>query len=426
MLINKIKQQFSSQFVRNVGWLGGAELANRILRMGVVVVLARLLSSYDYGLAAVVLTTNELATVFTLKYGIGAKLIQASEKDLDVLCETAYWMNWILSGTLFIIQCIVAFPIGWFYGNSQVILPICVCALVYLMVPSYAVQSALIYRENRLNIPALCNLIQAIVGNICTIGLALLGLGMWAIVLPIVLTAPIWVVINRMNQTWRPTSSFTLHRWKEIAGFSMNLLGLEVLSKLRANLDYLLVGRFLGIQALGIYYFAFNAGLGISVNVLNAFTWSLFPHLCAAREDFQQLKQRYFSSLKTMALIIVPLVLLQSGLAPFYVPIVFGQKWIAAIPVLMLICLSALPRPFGDAASFLLQAVDKTRITLYWNVLFTLIFAVFLILAMKGGILWVAASVLMAHVFFLPIFTIWATRHVFANHSPLSAPQKTI
>jgi PST family polysaccharide transporter len=52
MLINKLKQQLSGQFIRNVGWLGGAELANRIFRLGTTITLARLLNPYDYGLVS--------------------------------------------------------------------------------------------------------------------------------------------------------------------------------------------------------------------------------------------------------------------------------------------------------------------------------------------------------------------------------------
>lgn len=418
MLINKLKQQLSSQFIRNVGWLGGAELVNRISRLGITVTLAHLLSPYDYGLVAIVLTTNEFANVFTLRAGIGSKIIQADDLDVKILCDTSYWLNWILCGTLFIIQCIAAFPVAWFYGNNQVILPICVMSLVYLMLPVFAVQSALIQRENRLKIIALCNGTQSLLSNILTIGLALLGMRMWAVVLPIVLTTPVWIAICYINHPWRPTVSFTVARWQEIFSFAKNILGVELLNKLRANLDYLLVGRFLGVNALGIYYFAFNAGLGISMNVLNTLTWSLYPHLCAARGNFKQLKERYFSSLKTVALIVLPLVFLQSSLAPFYVPIVFGQKWVTATPILILICLSALPRPFCDAASMLLNSVDKSHITLYWNLLFTVIFAISLLVAVKWGIFWVAAAVLITHVLGMPIFTIWASRYVF-THKPL-------
>jgi O-antigen/teichoic acid export membrane protein len=415
MLISKVRDKLSSQYIRNVGWMGGAELANRIFRLGTTVVVARALTPYDYGLVAVILTTNEIANVFTLRAGIGAKLIQASKDDVDILCDTAYWMNWILCIALFIIQCLTAFPIAWFYGDNRVILPICVIALVYLMLPMYAVQGALIFRENRLNIIALCNVTQSLVSSVMTVIFALLGMGMWAIVLPIVLTNPIWVIINIINHHWRPTKSFTLYRWQEITGFAINVLGVELLNKLRANLDYLIIGRFLGIDILGIYYFAFNAGIGISLNVINTLTWSLFPHLCEVRENIQEIRRRYVSSLKTIACIIIPLVLLQSSLAPFYVPIIFGKKWIEAIPILVVICLSAIPRPFAEATGHLLKAIDQPSIDLYFNLLFTVIFVIGLLITVNWGIFWVALSVLVTHLVAMPIFTGWANRYVFSK-----------
>jgi PST family polysaccharide transporter len=417
MLISKLRESLSSRFVKNAGWLGAAELINRVSRLGTTVVLARVLNQQDYGLVAIVLTVNEFSSVFTLRAGIGSKLVQASDEDIEVLCDTAYWMNWILCILIFFIQCIAAYPIAYLYNSNQVILPICVLALTYLLLPTFSVPIALIYRENRIKVPAICNAVQSVLSNILTVVLVLLGLGMWAIVLPIVITLPVWIVITRRSHPWRSTKSFTLYRWKEIAGFSLNILGVDLLNKLRANLDYLLVGGFLGLKALGIYYFAFNAGLGISLNVIQSLTWSLFPHLCDSRGDFKELKIRYFSSLRAIAVVIVPLVLLQSSLAPFYVPLVFGQKWIDAIPILMVICLSALPRPFGDAASALLQAVDRSRIVLLWNLIFTAAFAVFLLFFVKMGIFWVAMSVLLSHAISLPIFTVWATRYTFTTQS---------
>ena len=412
MLINKLKQKLSSPFVKNVGWMGGAELLNRVFRLGTTVVLARLLSPHDYGLAAIVLTTKEFASVFTIRGGIGSKIIQADEQDVEDISNTSYWLNWILGILLFIIQCVAAFPIAWFYKDNQVILPICVVALDYLVLPIFSIQMARINRENRLGVTALANTLQSFFGNITTILLAFIGMGMWAIVLPGVLTTPIWIFVAYKSHSWRPTQPFTLKRWREVVNFGKNVLGVDLLDKLRANLDYLLVGRFLGVDALGTYFFAFNAGLGISLNVINVLTWPLLPHLCAARGNFEQLKDKYFSSIKTMAMIIVPLVLLQSGLAPFYVPIIFGQKWVTAIPILILICLSAIPRPFANAAAMLLLAVDKADIDLKWNLIFTVFFAMFLIAAMKWGMLAVAAAVLISHVVAMPIFTVWATRYV--------------
>lgn len=425
MLVNKLKQKLSGQFIRNVGWLGGAELVNRVFRLGTTVIIARLFSPYDYGLIAVVLTTNEFTTVFTLRSGIGSKIIQANDQDVKVVSDTSYWLNWILCGTLFIIQCLAAFPIAWFYKDQSAILPICALALVYLMLPLYMVQSAMIQRENRLNIIALANVIQAVIGNILTIALAVWGWGMWAVVLPIILTTPVWIVISYVNHPWRPPKLFKLERWQEIVSFGKDILGVELLGKLRANLDYLIVGRFLGVNALGIYYFAFNAGLGISLNVINAFSSALFPHLCEVRGNFKELKQRYFSSLKTTAIIVIPLILLQSTLAPFYVPIVFGEKWISAVPILVLICLSALPQPFSSSTYYLLTAVDKTRMNLYGNVIHTFFFAIAVLIAVRWGIWGVAVSVFIVNVLGNSIYSLWGMRYVFGrNLSFLNSAKK--
>ncbi|MBW4641976.1 MAG: lipopolysaccharide biosynthesis protein [Goleter apudmare HA4340-LM2] len=416
MLIHKLKQILSGQFIRNVGWLGGAELVNRIFRLGTTVTLARTFSPQDYGLMAVIYTVFDFATVFTLRGGIGAKIVQADQRDVKTICDTSYWLNWILCGLIFIIQCLFAFPVAQFYGNNQLIWPLCTSALIYLMMPLYNIHNALIERENRLKVTAITNATQSLLSNIMTVILALLGMGIWAIVVPMVLTTPVWIVINWMNHSWRPPKSFTLEKWQEVTNFGKNLLLVEILNKLRGNLDYLVIGKFLGVEALGLYYFAFNAGLGISMNVINTFMSALFPHICAVREDYYLFRQRYFGGLKNVSFIVIPIILLQSFLAPFYVPIIFGDKWIPAIPILIIICLSVIPRIFGWSSSLLLNAIDKTDISLYLNTAFTIVFTVAILIAINWGIFWVAVAVLVSNLVMLTASTIWIHRYVFNQY----------
>ena len=411
-LITKLNKNFSSQFIRNLSWMGMSELIPRIVRLGVTVVLARHLTSYDYGLGAIVLTVCDFTRVFT-NVGIFPQIIQTGEEDLEILCNSAYWLNWLMFLGLFVIQCVLAFPISWFYHDSRLILPICVAAIPYLLNPISAIQCALIMRENRLKICAINNTIQTSVSYISSAVLAYVGLGMWAIVLPGVLIAPISSIIYYRNHSWRPKKKFTTKRWGELFNFGKNILGVELLGTLRNNLDYLIVGRFLGVKELGVYFFGFNAGLGISLSAIFAISSSIYPHLCAARSDMLELKHRYFSSLKTISFIIIPLVLLQSSLAPFYVPIVFGGKWVIAVPILMLICLSAIPRPFAIAASNLLVAIGKPHLELRWNILFTTVFTGALLIGVHWQAIGVAVAVLLVHVISIPLFVAWATRYVF-------------
>ena len=408
-----LKKKFSGRYIRNVGWLGGAELFNRVFRLGTTVTLARLFSQEDYGLMAVIYTTFDLASVFTLKHGISAKVIQAAVEDVKVIANTCYWLNWILCGSLFLLQCLIAFPIAYFYQNTTLLFPICITALVYLFMPLFTVNSALIERENKLKVIAICNAGQSFVNNLIIITLAFLGMGVWSIVWGLVLSMPVWIIVTWKYSDWRPPKNFSLERWQEIVNFGKNILGVTILKRLRMNIDYLLVGRFLGVEALGLYFFAFNAGSGIITNVVYAFTSALFPHLCEVRENKTQLKKQFLSSLKSIALTIIPLIILQCSLAPLYVPIIFGQKWASAVPILVMVCLSVIPRTFYWTGGMLLNSVNKTQINLYLDLTFTLIFTAAILLAVNYNVYWVAASVLITHTVILPFFTIWSARHVF-------------
>ncbi len=408
-----------SQFLKNAGWLSAAELGNRFMRLGSTVVVARALGPQDYGLAAIVLVIAEVTTVMSMRTGIGSMLVQVPEAELEQFCQSAYWMNWLIAIGAFLLQCGLAFPIAAIYQDSRLIAPICVLALTLLMTPTYLVQAALIYRANRFQVLALCNLGQSLIGNLATILLALGGFGLWAIVLPLLLATPIWGGVTHYYEGWRVGKIEKLElriekrrEWGEILGFAMRLLGVELLGKVRANLDYLLIGQILGMKALGLYYFAFNAGLGISLNLIQSVTQSLYSHLCECQGDRRQLQQRYLSSLRTITKTIVPLILLQAVLAPWYIPIIFGNKWTTAIPIVVLICLSALPRPFAEAASTFLQSSDRGHQDLIWNVIFTLFFALSLGLAVHQGLISVAIAVLLSHCIAIPFFLRWVHQRI--------------
>jgi len=409
--INKLRKKLSNQFISNLGWLSSAEIITRVFRIGITAIAARFLTPYDYGLIAIITTINELARIL-MEVGIAAKIIQ-SDRDVNQLCNSAYWLNWIIYVGIFIIQCLAAFPIAWFYKETRLIFPICVAAIPYLIWPTAAIQCIMIQKENKLKVCAISNTLKNFTSYSLLGIFAALGMGVWSFVLSWVLVAPIDVFVYYHYHSWRPTKNITTKYWKEFFVFGKNIFGTHLLKTLRNNLDYLIVGRFLGIKELGLYFFGFNAGLGISLSFINVLNTALFPHLCAARVNQLELRKHYAHSRKAITTIIIPLVILQTSLAPLYVPIVFGQQWVVAIPILMLICLSAIPRAFADAASLLLVAIGKPNLDLYWNILFTTIFSVALLIGIHGQALGVATSVLLVHVVTIPLFIYWTTSYVF-------------
>jgi PST family polysaccharide transporter len=387
-----------------------------VTRLGATVALSRSLQPYQYGLAAIVLTTYEFTSTFT-SVGITAKIVHANEEDLEKICNGAYWLNCVLFISLFIIQCLMSIPISLFYNETDLILPICLLSLNYLVGPVGSIQSALIKRENRLKIIALGTSLQMSAASVLSAIFALMGLGMWAVVLPRVLSFPISNFVYLRNHSWRLSSGFTTEHWGEIFDYGRNILGLCLLKTLRNNLDYLIVATFLSVKDLGTYYFAFNAGLGISMTIINSINSALFPYLCKFRTNYSILKLEFFKVLKIIALIIIPFVAFQTSMANWYVPIIFGDKWVTAIPILILICLSAIPRPFVDAATILLMTHDKPQYSLRLDMLFTVFFMTLLFFGVQWGAIGVALAVLTSYVIFVPGSLLWTMNFVFNRGS---------
>ncbi len=411
-LLSNLKQLIpKDRFIRNIGWMGVGEVGIRVSRLLATILLARLLSPRDYGLAAIVLTSSEFVRVFT-RNGIGDKIVQADAEDVQDICQTAWSLNWMIGFTLFLVQITGSFLFASVYKDKALILPIIVVSFSYLIYPLAMVQTALVRRQNRLKFYSMTNLAAVVTDNLLTGVFALMGMGMWAIVLPKLLVAPVWVGMMLRFESWRPAMTFTLKRWKSVLGFGSRILGVELLNTFRENVDYLLIGRFIGVKALGVYFFAFNAGLGLSLSVINALSVSLYSDFCDVRSQPAELKQRFGKNLLTITKVIVPVVALQCSLAPLYVPIIFGHKWVleGAVPILMLICLSALSRPFANASSMLFRAVGLPQVDLLWNLAFTVALTAAILIGTTWGSLGVAIGVAAAHLTLQPIYVLMGQR----------------
>jgi teichuronic acid exporter len=80
---------------------------------------------------------------------------------------------------------------------------------------------------------------------------------------------------------------------------------------------------------------------------------------------------RFEQALKSSVLVVVLLILAQSFAAIFYVPVVFGEKWAFAAPLVAMLCASGLARPLFDASSQILRARGETHIDFAASLAFT-------------------------------------------------------
>lgn len=382
-------------FAENFAWLLGSEGLVRISRLGTAIVLARYLSALEFGVAALAIASHELLRVLA-QNGFALRLIRQDDDDLERLCNTLYMLNWMWSGAIFIVQCAAAVLVSRYFDAPELQPMLLSLAVIYLAMPLGLTQMYRVQRAGRLKVTAWVDSSQVMFDNILTAVLAVAGFGAWAIVLPKVLVVPIWIIGYRLADRWR------FRRCRGFAPFSQafsetrGVLTSEVARSLRSQMDIFIIGRLLGTEALGLYFFARNSGLGISLAMLQAATHAMLPQLGQVARRFghgSELRDESLRILRLILIVTLPIIAAQALLAPFYVPLVFGEKWLPAVPVLMLLCLSAAPRVVGESVTQLARATGRAHLDARWNVWSAPVFLVFVALGCAEGLVGTAAAI---------------------------------
>lgn len=329
----------TSPLLRGVAAFGSAELANRIVRLVTTVVIARQLAPEIVGQAALALTLFEIVRIFA-GMGIGQRIVSCAEEDLAATCNAAHRLFWLWSAVMVGMQLCVAAVLGLGFGQTSAGWMLAALSMVYPMMPGGLVQVHLAMREGLNGRLAKTSASQAIADHLMTAALLLAWPSPWSVVLPKLLTTPVWLLMSRSNRPWKPEPGAGRAPATKMLRFGGGVLAADGLSALRTQGDNLIVAAMMGTSALGTYYFAFNAGLGIVSSLVGAFGTVTFPILCGADESART--KVLARVVKAGAGLFVPLVALQAFFAPFYVPLVFGSHWAFAAPLIAVLCLAGI------------------------------------------------------------------------------------
>lgn len=342
-----------SGFLRHLLAYTASEVAAKASRLVVVVAVARTLSPEAIGLAAAALAAGDILKALT-ENGVNQRIIQSPPEELAQRCNTAHRIFWVWCSGLCLLQLAVAAGL-FVMGHTMLAMLLAVLAGEYLFMPAGLVQAALAMREGKLQQTAAIAGGQVVGANALTALLAVVWASPLALVLPRLLTAPVWLVLMRRLRRWSPDRRAGFAALKPFVVYGWAVLGVELVKVLRLQADKLVVGAMMGAEALGIYFMAFNAGLGLATSFTQAFSVVLFPHLCAAEDKHGALRHGLSLSL----LILTPLVLLQAALAPVYVPLLLGQGWAEIAPVVSVLCLAALPTVIWSAVAGWLRSENR-------------------------------------------------------------------
>lgn len=377
------------QVVRGMAAYGSAEIVGRVVRLATTIVIARRLTPDIVGEAALVLTVFELVRVLE-RVGTGQQIVIAPESGLAAVCNTVRRIYWGWTLVLLVGQLLVAGVLAFLFHRVEAGEMLAALSLVFLFMAGGHVQYHLAMRAGKVGHLARMNAMQVIVDQCVTLGLMLVWPSPWAIVIPKILAAPVWLACSLRAHPWSPDPTAGLLPAGRILRASGSILLADALTALRTQGDNLIVAAMLGTQMLGTYYFAFNAGLGIVTSLVSAFGTVVFPMM--ARADTGAPRRAVLRRTGFLGLgLFLPLVAAQSVAARFYVPVVFGAHWTQAAPLVGVLCLAGAGLAIGQLTTAWLRAngqMETDAANSMFNCLATL--GGLACGAMSGSLLWAA------------------------------------
>ena len=195
-------------FTQNLMAYGASEIGAKVSRLLVVVAVARHLGPAEIGVAAAALAMGDILKALT-QNGVIERIIAAGPAELEATCRAArrIFFSWCVG--LFGFQIALGAAIWSAGGDILLFALVAVLAVEYLFMPGGLVQAGLAKRAGKLKATAAISGGQVVGANLLTVLLVVLWPSPFALVVPRVLSAPIWLLGMRRLHPWQPDRSVT-------------------------------------------------------------------------------------------------------------------------------------------------------------------------------------------------------------------------
>lgn len=355
--VDATDRSLGQQAARGVGITLSVQLLRAGLQFCSLVVLARLLDPSDFGAIAAVTAIIGIADVLR-DFGLSSAAIQAKTLN-DAERSNLFWVN-VGLGCLCALVAVVCAPlIDRIYDQDLTWLTIALSSM-FVLGGLNTQFNAELSRALRFHVLSLSELTGQIIGLGCSITLALLGAGYWAIVVGTILTAVIVLLLNVHFCTWRPGRPRRDVSIRRFFRFGIGVLGTQLISYLTRNVDNIAVGAARGTVELGYYSRAYQL-LITPINLINTpMTRVALPVLSRIQDDKERYA-RYLDRGQLVACYLTATVLaVAAGLAGPLVALLLGARWAPAATMFMLLAIGGVFRAVEQISYWMFLSSGRT------------------------------------------------------------------
>jgi O-antigen/teichoic acid export membrane protein len=381
---------------RGVSWMTLAYGTLAIGSAAQALVLARILTPAQFGVVSAALVVMGLGQQLA-DGGLSYAILRERDPAPDVL-SSLYWANVASSIAVGVVTFATADLVASAFRLPDLAGLLRAGAIVFLIVPWGSQFQLMLQRAMRFRLIAVNQTIGVVVGVVVSVVAALLGAGSYAPIYGYIVTFALQAVVYTFVgwTTWPPRRRFRLRHMRGYLRFGVFQLGDRVLGQLGGNVDYILVGAFLGPAALGYYSIAYQIVVRPLVYLNPILLRVTFPVFTLRQDDNPSLARGYVHVERILGYVAFPLLAGIAALAPTLVPLVFGDAWHDTIAILQVLCILGAARCIYNPAGAIVLTKGHANLSFYLNLVALAVMSVVLLGAAQldlQAVAWAEAAV---------------------------------
>lgn len=376
--------------ISGIRWTASAKIVNQLMKVVLGLILARLLSPVEFGLMGMMMIFLGFMTQFA-EFGFGDALVQR-EDITEHHRSSVFWLNCALGVALAAAFAAGAPLLAWFFSQAELIPLARVSSLGFVFGALSIVQRSLYMRRMQFRRLAVVEMGATAVSGCVGVLMAIQGFGVWSLVAQQVGRSGLLTLGFWLGSPWWPSFQFSRQAIWDLWGYSIHLFGFQVFNYWVRNLDNLLVGRFLGTSALGVYTRAYATMMLPLQQVVGGITQVMFPALSRLQGDRARVKRVWLRANRIIAFLTFPMYTGLLVVSEPFVLGVLGSQWLEVVPVLQVLCVAGFFQPVASTAGWLFRGLGATDVQFRWSLGYGLLLFVALGVGVRFGVLGVAIA----------------------------------
>ncbi|PGY06449.1 MOP flippase family protein [Bacillus sp. AFS031507] len=380
-----------NQLHKGVKWTGISTLMISAIQIIQFALLGKLMSISEFGLVGMITTIVVFAQI-VLDLGFGSAVIQKEKVSSRVL-STLFWLNVGVGLGLFVLLFLCSPLIAMYFQRSELSELIRILALMFLIAPIGQQCQYLLQKELRFNLLGAIEVGTTLISFLTLVILMFTIRPIYAFVISQVVLNSLKGILYYISyqKKWRPSLVFDMSECKEYMTFGAFQLASRLVNRIGSNLDVILIGRFMGAEALGIYNLAYQIVTIPVLKINPIITRVAFPVFSKSHQNQVELTDGFLHMTRLLSLVSFPILMGLTAVSNVLIQTIFGQKWLEAVPVLQIMAVVGILRVLMNPNGSVILAKGKANLAFYWDACVLIFYGVSLWLAVMTNKLEIVA-----------------------------------